>query len=268
MFIHPENQTILWDIINESPLFLHIPLLEREQWFRSIIAKIYTEHRDMVDIRTCLPELNRKTVIFMMKTLHEISRTSSSASSQNQHQTPSINVSQHSTQSIHPIQPSIPAIASSNGQVNFSSHFASAANLDIIGIPVTSSIGSPFLSSNEMITITSPSACASSIESSNIQPHHPTDYSPITEIPTEKKQAEKMQNLIFEQRQKEYVTMLGKQTTPDVNFNEPIEDKPIVNINELIEIQKRERENIYIHPQPQQNPQSTLEQPESRIEYE
>jgi hypothetical protein len=233
----------------------------------------------MVDNRNCLPELNRKTVLFMMQTLHATSpSSSSSASSQNgstensifhqeycppnqnpplQHQIPSINVSQHSMQSIHPIQPSIPVIAPSNGQFHFSSHFASASNSSIIGTPVTSSIGSPFLSSNEMKTISSPAT-------SNIQPHHPTDYSPIAEIPTEKKQAEKMQYRIFEQRQKEYDSMLGKQTTPDVNFNEPVEDKPIGNINELIEIQKRERENIYIHPQP--NPQLLTPEQELRIE--
>ena len=52
--------------------------------------------------------------------------------------------------------------------------------------------------------------------------------------------------------------MMTKPPLPDVEFKEKSDDGPILNIEELIEQQKKERENVFVHPPP---PNAAVSQP-------
>ena len=67
MFIHPENQTILWDLMNEVSLFFNQPLEEREHQFRLAIEKIYHENQEKAKEKKHLIELNKQTIQLLLK---------------------------------------------------------------------------------------------------------------------------------------------------------------------------------------------------------
>lgn len=85
LYIHPENQKILWEIINKSILinnvenidfikkqYNHLKLNEKkEQWFKIIIQHFFNLHKnDKLNINT-LEELNQKTIKYMITILKE-----------------------------------------------------------------------------------------------------------------------------------------------------------------------------------------------------
>jgi len=189
MFIHEENQKILWELINEVPLFSKQPLEEREHQFQKAIEKIYHENPEKVNDKKQLTNLNKTTILLLLTQMFSFENNTNMIVSNTNRNSPPYQ-SYDSTQKEQP---------------------------------------SNFIIENQQ-----------------------KEYyqKPIVEQPTEKKIAEQYQNNIFEQRQKEYDAMMNKPPLPDVEFTEKTKDGPIQNIEELIEQQKKERENVFNHPPP------------------
>lgn len=72
LYIHPDNQTILWNLINKSPLFTNVP--NKEEWFRNIISQF---HQQMISAnhspktKEDLLNVNRQTLKYMISQLNE-----------------------------------------------------------------------------------------------------------------------------------------------------------------------------------------------------
>jgi len=177
LFVNPQNQKLLWDIIHKSDLinrvFLNSTNQRKEEWFRNIIQMFYNRQIEKQGNRNItmqeLKDINRETLIFMNEKLREYVKP-----------TP------------------IPIYGSGPGAV-----------------PIAGST-----------VITMPSKQ----ESYNEQ---------------------------FQQRQKEYEQMNEKKAPDVLNFSENIDDKPISNMEDLIQshIKMREAElKQYSHAPPIPNP--------------
>lgn len=80
-FLHPDNQTMLWSIISQHPLFDQV-LTEPERWFQSILEHFFMEcqqqqqqQQDVVEIDETLynrlKTLNQKTLLYMVQDLQQ-----------------------------------------------------------------------------------------------------------------------------------------------------------------------------------------------------
>ena len=70
-FIKPDNQTLLWNIIQQSPLFQRLIPSERSKWFKNIIQYIYQNDSELLKIYTSedLLSFNKKTIQIMLSDL-------------------------------------------------------------------------------------------------------------------------------------------------------------------------------------------------------
>ena len=72
LFIHPQNQTLLWNIICNIPNFNKLgdgSISYKQEWFKMIIEKIYTENPGNVYDAGSLAILNKKTVVYAKQIL-------------------------------------------------------------------------------------------------------------------------------------------------------------------------------------------------------
>lgn len=72
LYIHQENQKLLWESMNQHPLFQDYGNNEpekKEQWFRSIIEKFYESNRFKLLSLKEVQQLNRETVTYMIEDL-------------------------------------------------------------------------------------------------------------------------------------------------------------------------------------------------------
>lgn len=70
LYIHPDNQTLLWNTINKSIDFInhHATFSEKEVWFQSIIKQFYINNINNSNNKS-LFDLNRETIKFMVDQL-------------------------------------------------------------------------------------------------------------------------------------------------------------------------------------------------------
>jgi hypothetical protein len=79
----------------------------------------------------------------------------------------------------------------------------------------------------------------------------PPKNTPFREEPhyrTKEEEQEKKReiyNLAFEEKQRQYQLLQLKPAIPEVNFLEKLDDEPLTNIDELVEKQRKEREQEY-----------------------
>ena len=75
-FVHPENQKIIWNIVNSNiyvnDFFQKHTHVSKEQWFRSIIEKFYMQNEGKNITMDELNTLNRDVLTFMVKSIHSI----------------------------------------------------------------------------------------------------------------------------------------------------------------------------------------------------
>ena len=72
LFILPENQKIIWDIINKAPQFTDFGKYtneSKEDWFREMIQQIYNKHKDKTMNVQELRQLNKETISTMIHSL-------------------------------------------------------------------------------------------------------------------------------------------------------------------------------------------------------
>lgn len=73
-FVHPENQKIIWNIVNSNQYvntyFNSNKNVSKESWFRGIIEKFYSQHQDKNLSMPELNQLNKDTLSFMIQSIH------------------------------------------------------------------------------------------------------------------------------------------------------------------------------------------------------
>ena len=71
LYIHPENQELLWKIVNKNPLiqsyFSSYPPNIRETWFKQTISSFYEQNRNNVTNSEQLYEINKNTLSYMIQ---------------------------------------------------------------------------------------------------------------------------------------------------------------------------------------------------------
>jgi hypothetical protein len=87
LYIHPENQQLLWKIANKNPMiqeyFAFYPQNIQETWFKQIISSFYEQNRNNVSTSEQLYEINKNTLAYMVK---DIKRNVTHAQQQTQQQ--------------------------------------------------------------------------------------------------------------------------------------------------------------------------------------
>ena len=195
LFVHIENQKLLWNVITKtqqfSILYNESSPQEMENWFKNVIEHFYNKNSHIQLTSNDLNLLNRDVVSFMV----------------------------HSLNSNYELKMKKKQMASSQIQ--------------------------PSQLQNTMQPVTQYSRMAqSSYPSQQQQPSHPY---------VENKQD--IYNRQFNERQKEYESMNMKPKPPDVNFGDNVKDEAITNMDELIKIHQRQREEEIrkYEPNPAQN---------------
>lgn len=73
-FVHPENQKIIWNIVNSNQYvnayFNANKNVSKESWFRGIIEKFYSQHQDKNLSMPELNQLNKDALSFMIQSIH------------------------------------------------------------------------------------------------------------------------------------------------------------------------------------------------------
>lgn len=71
LYIHPENQELLWKIVNKNPLiqsyFSSYPPNIQETWFKQTISSFYDQNRANVATSEQLYEINKNTLSYMIQ---------------------------------------------------------------------------------------------------------------------------------------------------------------------------------------------------------
>jgi uncharacterized small protein (DUF1192 family) len=72
-YVHPENQKLLWNTIQKTPIFNNLGS-QQTQWFKSVIQHFYEEYPNAKTIKTKdeLQTINRATISFMVNSLKEM----------------------------------------------------------------------------------------------------------------------------------------------------------------------------------------------------
>lgn len=70
LYIHPENQQLLWKIANKNPMvqeyFAAYPPNIQESWFKQVISSFYEQNRNNVSTSEDLYEINKNTLTYMV----------------------------------------------------------------------------------------------------------------------------------------------------------------------------------------------------------
>lgn len=71
LYIHSQNQELLWNTISKAPLFQIINPAYREQWFKNIIQLFYDKY-PLVRDSNSLQTINKETIQYMINELKHI----------------------------------------------------------------------------------------------------------------------------------------------------------------------------------------------------
>jgi hypothetical protein len=74
LYIHPENQELLWKVVNKNPVieqyFSAYPANIQETWFKQIISSFYEQNRNNVSNSNQLYEINKNTLTYMVQDIN------------------------------------------------------------------------------------------------------------------------------------------------------------------------------------------------------
>ena len=75
LFIHPENQQLLWSVMNKIPMvvdfFQPYPPTQKEKWFKSVIQLFYEKYKNHTLQVNDLHKLNQETVTYIIESIKE-----------------------------------------------------------------------------------------------------------------------------------------------------------------------------------------------------
>jgi hypothetical protein len=80
LYIHPENQELLWKIINKCPLFEKMGQGSRN-WFKNIVQLFYEKSGESVATLPQLKQINQETILYMVENLNHSTGVSGPPSS-------------------------------------------------------------------------------------------------------------------------------------------------------------------------------------------
>ena len=76
LLVHPENQKLLWDIINNNPFviqfFQNNTQFKKEVWFRSTMEHFYNTYKSRQIDKPELNQLNKEVLAYMIQGLHNM----------------------------------------------------------------------------------------------------------------------------------------------------------------------------------------------------
>ena len=212
LFIHTENQKLLWSVISQSILFQNLGN-SREEWFRSIIQQFHQNISNLVVTTEVLQKLNKETINYMLDTLKATQLPQQQQPPQPQQKpitqyTPQPQSQQYTPPSLTPSQQyqynQLPPAPQYNP---FNQNPSSQLN--------------------------------NSVNQSNSS-YIPQNTNATRDYLSDQKHQEL--NTQFDNRQLQYTNMLTKPVQKDINFKEGQLDEPISNMNELIKQHMASRE--------------------------
>jgi hypothetical protein len=71
LYIHPDNQKILWETTHKIPGFQQIHSTNKEKWFKNIIQKFYENNKFKLLTKQDLQILNKETISYMIKQIND-----------------------------------------------------------------------------------------------------------------------------------------------------------------------------------------------------
>ena len=81
-FIHSNNQSLLWKVINNTPQTIHYfanaPVGEKERWFQTVIGHVYNQYNGQ---NISLRDMNKRAIDFMLQSLVTVSPTAATTTS-------------------------------------------------------------------------------------------------------------------------------------------------------------------------------------------
>ena len=202
LFIHEENQKLLWETINKSPLIIQ-PIFQtqpdkKSEWFRGIVKQVYYSipaFANRVLSRDELQQYNRSAISTMLTSLQISNR-------------------------VH-----LPS--GGDYHVNLGS--------ERLAVMRGSGSGSPKNTFTDNTNNHVGQSAAASLTPVSILKE------PMTEFSRNTLKKDEFQEQ-FSNRQKDYETMFQKPIPKEINFAEQMEEGVITNMEELIQQQKRQRE--------------------------
>ena len=76
LLVHPENQRLIWDIINNNPFVVQFfqtnVNIKKEQWFKSIMEHFYNTYNGRTIDKAELNQINKEILTYMIQNLHTI----------------------------------------------------------------------------------------------------------------------------------------------------------------------------------------------------
>jgi hypothetical protein len=78
-YIHPDNQTLLWNTIQKAPNFEKLGI-NKTQWFKSIIKEFYDHEGKTIRNQIDLQNINKSTIAYMVHALKQMSTSLPSTS--------------------------------------------------------------------------------------------------------------------------------------------------------------------------------------------
>jgi len=70
LYIHKENQELLWNIINKNPqiqqYFYEYPPNVKDKWFKQIISSFYEQNQNIIFSQEQLLDINKNTILYMI----------------------------------------------------------------------------------------------------------------------------------------------------------------------------------------------------------
>ena len=78
-YIHPDNQTLLWNTIQKAPNFEKLGI-NKTQWFKSIIQDFYENEGKFIRTQIDLQNINKSTIAYMVHALKQMNATLPSTS--------------------------------------------------------------------------------------------------------------------------------------------------------------------------------------------
>jgi hypothetical protein len=234
LFIHKENQTLLWQLIHETPLwpaFEQVCRSHTELWFRNIISQFYDKYWEKYSIQPMsvsdLKQINKEIISFMVA---DIKKTISPSivqpvvSTFPEQSMISVSVSAKPGELPDALK-SVRIEKESETTVFNQTILSRIAEYDK---PPSSSLSS---SSAEIIpanTVSPPSAYQQLAESYNVE--------------KEKEEKVKKAQKEFDDFQRRYSAGFERKPPPPIDFSEQLDSEKIKNMDELIQRQMAERE--------------------------
>jgi len=205
MFIHVENQKLLWDIITNTEIyklsFEKSSQVYRDNWFKSIIQDFYKENYLRNLSANALNNLNRDVIAYMVQKMKIMVESTNSMK--------------------RAVSPKVEVEGERLNSVDMRSTVVGSRPTNVIRDAPSSTIGS--------------------LQSTMQQIEPVSAYSRNQPQSVENKQ--EAYNRQFSERQKAYDSMLTKPLPPvDVNFGKNVKDEAISNMDELIKQHTRQRE--------------------------